>query len=178
MNQSQFAAEMGVNRSQVTHWKNDGRLVFCESGKVDVEASKIRISETADQNRDDVAARHADDRKNKKITTKVIPPVEADEQKINFSEGRAKEQHFKALQAELEYKQTVGELVSTADMKAAVTDLVTTFKQSIENLPHRIAADLVGKDIDFIRATLKQETFNVLAELQRGCEKKLNQVAE
>jgi hypothetical protein len=178
LNQSQFAKHMGWHRSRVTHLKQEGRLVFSGDGKlVDVEESIKKIKETEDPNRDDVKARHEKERneKDKSLETPQEPTEsylnEVD--KIKFSEGRAKEQHFKALRAELEYKESVGQLVSVEDMKHAVSDLVATFRQGIENMPHRVAADLVGKDIDVIRSTLRQEVFNVLHEMQKNCDEKI-----
>jgi hypothetical protein len=184
LNQTQFATHMGWSKGYVSQLKTAGRLVFAESGKVDVEASKVRIAETEDPNRDDVKERHAsarsDDSKVHEIgvngSSKAKKEKEVkDPNKMTFSTARAKEQEFKALQAELDYKERIGELVSKADMKAAVADMVTTFRQEIENLPHRISADLVGKDINEIRAILKRSVHDCLANLERGCEKKLNQ---
>ena len=173
LNQTQFAKHLGVSKGYVSQLKSAGRMVFAENGLVDVEASILRIQQTQDENRDDVKARHAAERaENKKPGKKE--PKEKDPNQISFSEGRAKEQHYKSLQAELEYQKAIGELVSTKDMQAAVADVVTTFRQAMENLPHRLASDLVGKDMDFIRATLKQECHAVLANLSRDFSEKIN----
>lgn len=184
LSQAQFAKTIGVDRSYITQLKQAGRLVLAENGKVDVEASMLRIAETADPNRDDVANRHAQARgKDTPVhemesgsATKKQKLVDfQDTDKLKFSEGRAKEQHYKALTAELEYKKTIGELVPKADMKMAVEDVVTNFRQKLENLPHSLAADLVGKDLDFIRASLKQEFHSVLTELTRDFSEKITQ---
>ena len=55
--QSEFARILGVGRSYVTALKKADRLVLNAIGNVLVEESKKRIAETADPNRDDVAAR-------------------------------------------------------------------------------------------------------------------------
>jgi hypothetical protein len=173
LNQTQFAKTIGKSKGYISMLKASGRLVMTEDGKlVDVEASIKLIADTADQNRDDVAARHEAERLARKNKKAIEVPAE-DLQKVKFSEGRAKEQHFKALQAELDYKKTIGELVSKQEMQMAVTDMVMTFRQSIENLPHRISADLVGKDVDVIRGLLRQEITSALNELQSNCKKKL-----
>lgn len=171
VSQAEFARMQVWSRSYVTQLKTEGRLVFDAAGKVDVEASLELIGKTADPNRDDVKARHAENRGEKKTKTKSLDEV-------NFSAGRAKEQHFKALQAELDYRKTIGELVSREDMQNAVADLVTTFRQEVENLPHRISADLVGKEITDIRATLKRCVHDILANLERGCEDRINSLSQ
>lgn len=175
VNQTKFAKEIGKSKGYISMLKSAGRLVMSEDGRlVNVEESIKLIADTADQNRDDVAARHEAERLAKKTQGKKVIEVPAEDlQKVKFSEGRAKEQHFKALQAELDYKKTIGELVSKQEMQMAVTDLVMTFRQAIENLPHRISAELVGKDIDFIRGSLRQEITAALNDLQTNCRKKL-----
>lgn len=171
MNQTEFARHMGVSKGYITQLKDAGRLVFSADGKVDVEASELRIRETADPNRDDVKTRHA----LAKQQPEPKKESKSDGHALKFSEGRAKEQHFKALQAEIEYEERIGNLVRKDDVEMAVADMVTTFRQALENLPHRVSTSLVNKDIDFIRATLKQEMHDALATLQRACDDKLKQ---
>lgn len=175
LNQTEFAAHIGVSKGYVTQLKQAGRIVMAENGKVDVQASELLIRETEDANRDDVRARHAAERDSDAPAQGAKKPNVKDVHHVTFSEGRAKEQHYKSLQAELEYQKTIGELVSKADMQAAVADVVTTFRQALENMPHRISAELVGKDIDFVRSSLKQECHAVLAELSREFHDKIQQ---
>lgn len=164
--QAAFAEQEGWHRSYVTKLKQAGRLVMSDDGKkVLVKESLAKIAETEDPNRDDVKNRHAAKRGNADQGADVV---------VKFSDGRAKEQHYKALRSEAEYKEMVGELVRAEDVKQAVADIVITFRQSLENLPHRLAPDLVGKDVDFVRSKLREETFNVLSQLQ----KKLNEKME
>ena len=54
-----------------------------------------------------------------------------------------------------------------------VPEWADAFRQRLENLPHRIAPEIVGKDLDAIRATLKQEVFGALAEMEREFSKQL-----
>jgi phage terminase Nu1 subunit (DNA packaging protein) len=168
MNQVQFAKEMGYSKGYVTQLKQAGRLVFKKDGQIDAEASKLKIAATADPNRDDVTKRHAEAKKNPQNKK----PSASD---MTFSEGRAKEQHFKALQAELEYQKTIGALVDIEEMRNAVADVVTVFRQTIENVPHSVGAELVGKDIEFIRARLKQAVNEALSEMERNFNEKIKE---
>lgn len=172
LKQIEFAKLLGVSRSYVTELKKNGRLVMTQNNLVDVEASQIRIQETADPNRDDVTQRHAAAKGRAETEKKKR---ERDPNHVTFSDGRAKEQHYKALQAEIDYKKTIGELVPMQDMKMAVTDMVMTFRQQLENLPHQLAPELVGKDHDFIRIVLKQRVHDALSDLERACSEKINQ---
>lgn len=180
--QAEFARIMGYNsRGYVTQLKQAGRLVIDDKGRVDIEASKIRIAETEDPSRDDVRARHAAKREAEKPAAEQKPKKETkakDPNAVSFSEARARKESAQAQQAEIELRKMLGELVSKADMQAAVADLVTNFRQTMENWPHNLAAELVGKDINEIRITLKHHVHDVLHNLERGITEKINQQQE
>lgn len=184
LNQTQFAKHIHVTKGYVSQLKQAGRLVFAENGLVDVEASIRRIKETEDPNRDDVKKRHAEERgvdslvdnigeQDSDKPTKAKKPKAVDANAASFSAGRAKEQHYKALQAEIEYNERMGLLVPKADMQAAIADVVTSFRQRLENMPFSLAAELVGQPLEAIRSRIKQEVFDVLSELSREFADKL-----
>ena len=162
--QSAFADLMGVNRSTVTRWKQEGRLVLDADGKVDMEASRARIKAT-EGSRDDVAARHAEERG---ATLPEAPnaPAEPKEDTTRAYWITRKEKAF-ALSAEREEMEKRRALVPIAEAKAITIDITVAFRSAAENLPHRIAPQLVGKDLDTIRATLKQEVQDLLYEIER-----------
>lgn len=163
VSQAEFARLNGWHRSRVTQLKQEGRLVIDgETGLVMIEESLLKIESSEDPNRDDVKKRHASQR-----------GQEEQNETSTFADARAKEQHYKALRAEAEYKEMIGELIRKSEVASAVSDMVSTFKQSVENLPHRIAPELVNKDIDFIRAKLRDEIYQMLKELQKNCEIKM-----
>jgi hypothetical protein len=172
--QAEFARIMGYARSYVTQLKKEGRLVLSEQGLVDVEASKTKIAATADPNREDVSQRHQKARDGE--TQKHTDP--ADKIGNSFQTARAVKERYLALNAKLDYEKQIGELVSKAEMQAAVADVVTTFRQGLENMPHRVSAELVGKDINEIRIILKQAIQHELANMERNFTEKLNQPSE
>jgi hypothetical protein len=51
--------------------------------------------------------------------------------------------------------------------------VVTVFRQTIENVPHSVGAELAGKDIEFIRARLKQAVDEALSGMERNFNEKL-----
>ena len=175
--QSEFARLLGVGRSYITALKKADRLVFNEIGNVMVEESRQRILETADPNRDDVVQRWAHAR---------CKPVEAEQETDDdgdekpaghdYQKSRAQKEHYLAEQARIQFERDVGKLVEKSDVDAAVADVVTTFRQRLENLPHRTAPELVGKDLDAIRGTLKQEVHGALSEMEREFSRQLEQI--
>jgi len=171
VSQAEFARMEGKARSYITALKGAGRLVMTEDGKVDVEASRARIAGTSDPNRDDVTQRHAENRQ--------AAPVEASQSdKIgsSYQAARAVKEKFSAMQAKLEYERAIGKVVEKSEVEGAIADVVTAFRQRLENMPHRIAPEIVGKDLDAIRATLKQEVFGALAEMEREFSKHIEQM--
>lgn len=177
LNQTQFAKHIGKSKGYVSQLKASGRLVFDEDEKlVDVEQSIQLIKDTADSNRDDVAARHAANRVQKTATeTENEGTQKEDEatdlQKIKFSEGRALEQHYKALRAQMEFLKESGELVYIKDMEMALSHVFIVFRQSVENMPNLLAPILVNKDLEFIRASIRENNESYLKELSLNLKK-------
>ena len=67
-------------------------------------------------------------------------------------------------------------MVEKSEVASAIEDVTSVIRQTLENLPHRTAPELVGKDLDAIRATLKQEVHGALADMEREFTKRLNQM--
>jgi hypothetical protein len=175
--QAEFARIIGVARSYVTALKKAGRLVQDSHGQVLVEASIKRIAETADPNRDDVRERHAEER-GQPVTVDMPETEETAEQPIShdYQRARAKKEYFLAEQARIAFERDIGKLIPKSEVDAAIEDVISALRQAIENMPHRTAPELVGKDLDAIRATLKQEIHNALADMEREFGKRLNQM--
>lgn len=177
--QSEFSRMIGVGRSYVTALKKADRIVLDDAGRVLVEESRKRIVETADPNRDDVVQRWALSR------GKVAEQPESEEPEAgdkpagadyHYQKSRAQKEHYLAEQARIQFERDIGKLVEKSDVDAAVADVVTAFRQRLENLPHRTAPELVAKDLDAIRAILKQEVHGALAEMEREFSKLIEQL--
>ena len=171
VSQAEFARMEGKARSYITALKNAGRLVMTADGKVDVEASRARLTDTADPNRDDVKERWEKER-----TPPAADPSQSDKIGNGYQAARAVKEKYAAMQAKLEYERAIGKMIEKSEVEAATIDVVTALRQAIENIPHRAAPELVGKDLDAIRATLKQEIHGALAEMEREFTKRLNQM--
>lgn len=182
--QAEFARIIGVARSYVTALKSAGRLVMTADGLVDVEASKTRIQETRDPNRDDVAARHAAARNPAAALAPSLPVQPNDDvsepggtDSMSYAAARAIKEKYAAKTAKLDYDRAIGLMVERAAVDAAVEDVMTTVRQALEQQPHRLAPLLVGQDLDAIRITLKQETARILGEMVHTFAKRLRQIA-
>lgn len=180
VNQSKFAQIIGVDRSYVTRLKKHDRLVLDDDGYVLVDESIQRIKDTADPNRDDVVSRWKNERGVLAPVVPVqpteLPPELAEDdspEEHSYQRARAKKEHFLAERARVDYLRDIGELVPIADMRAAVADVVTAFRQTLEQLPHRTGPELIGKDLDGIRATLKQDIRAALSDMEREFTKRL-----
>ena len=170
VSQAEFARMEGKARSYITALKTAGRLVMTADGKVDVEASRARIAGTSDPNRDDVSKRWAE--------TRSTPeePSAADKIGSSYQAARAVKEKFAAMTAKLDYERAIGKMVEKTEVANAIEDVTSVIRQTLENLPHRTAPELVGKDLDAIRATLKQEVHGALADMEREFTKRLNQM--
>jgi len=193
--QADFARRLGVSRSHVTGLKHAGRLVLTDNGLVDVDASIARIDATRDPNRDDVANRHAAARERLQTAPTPASPAShatdsrqpappesthhADpDESISYQAARTVKERYAAKTAKLEYERAIGLLVERAAVEAAVEDIMTTVRQSLEQQPHRLAPLLIGKDLDAIRATLRQETAHILGAMVADFAARLAQLAD
>lgn len=174
LNQSQFADHIGVHKSYVTELKQAGRLVFAENGKVDVEASKLLIKQTADANRDDVGARHAQNRG--AVENKNPPASLAMHERVGTSlqNSRAIKENYQARTAKMEYEKAIGELISLQDAKIWAADIGEFFRSSLENLAVGLAAELAMQNTAYIKAHLVEVHAEILNNLSKKIEKGLN----
>lgn len=191
LKQIEFAALLGVSRSYITKLKADGRLIMV-GDRVDVEASRVRIADTADPHRDDVASRWAEHRDRAAAAASAIElPLDDDDAlpedapatsalrsaSSSYVDARARKEQAQADIAEMERDKARGLLIERQAVEAAVEDVMTTVRQALEQQPHRLAPLLVGQDLDAIRITLKQETARILSEMVHTFAKRLRQIA-
>lgn len=168
-NQVQFAALLGCDKSHITRLKQQGRLVMVGEGRnalVDIEASKARIAAT-EGGRDDVAARHA--------AEKGQEAKKPDESRVS---AQTRKEMAQADIAEMERDQLRGKLIERELVEQALADVVAFARQGFENFPHRVAAQLVGKDFDQIMATLKQEVQGMIGDMHRDAGKALAELTK
>lgn len=177
MSLSEFARLQGWRPSYVTKLKQAGRLVLTDTGHVDVEASRARIKASEDPNRDDVRKRHAEARQ-------APPPAEpndpsppksdaADRAGQSYTTSRAVKERYLALNAKLEYERAAGQLVETAAVQRAGTEVGAVLRGALENLPDQLAPLLAEGDADRearIYAHLRDHAEQILAEISRKLE--------
>ncbi|SFI31246.1 hypothetical protein [Nitrosomonas sp. Nm34] len=155
VNQSEFAKILGYSRAAVTQFKKAGRLVMTEDGLVDVEASKQRIKETADPNRDDVVQRHASARGSNIEDDSDTGP--------GFQEARALKEHYHALQAKIDYETRIGELVERAEVERDWVEVATVLRTNLEKIPDSMASVLAAEtDSSRVHAILTEQIEKVL----------------
>lgn len=178
--QIDFAKFVGWDKAHITRLKQRGLVVARADGAVDFAATLARIIAHADPARDRtrqvnaerraaaaavvpaaaprapaLPARHADDG----------PPDESrTPDKQGFAATRARKEHWLAETARVEYEKLTATLVEAAAVQAAVEDAAAILRSGLENLPHRLAPEFVGKDLDEIRSTLRAEAQKLLGE--------------
>jgi pyruvate/2-oxoglutarate dehydrogenase complex dihydrolipoamide acyltransferase (E2) component len=149
---SAFARRLGVRPSYITKLRHDGRLVLTDDGKrVKVAESIARIEETRDENRDDVRARHAKEKKQKAGAAAAVgPPAPAASvpvppekkpraERSKFSDYRTRKMLADAELAEMERDKIRGTLVQLDTVRAAGVEVGTALRAALENLPDQLA---------------------------------------
>ena len=96
----------------------------------------------------------------------------------SFQASRAMKEKYLALQAQAEYQRIIGELLPRADVIAALDDVVAIARQGLENLPHRTAPRLYGKELDAIRAVLREDIGALMREMHADAQRQLAQLTQ
>ncbi|HEU0198337.1 MAG TPA: hypothetical protein VFQ88_14145, partial [Nevskiaceae bacterium] len=145
LTRTQFAAELGVAGSTITRWAQAGRLVFVDTKKIDVEASKRRLQATEDPaphlaaRRAQLAeARQARKTQNAGVgdhagaenaatasaeAANGIDGLEIESIGLEMKRARLKTERYKAEQAQIEVEKLRGTLVERSNVDYTVESL-------------------------------------------------------
>lgn len=166
LNQSEFAKHIGVERGYITQLKTAGRLVM-QDGKVDVEASMLKIEETKDPSKQGVKNRHAKERQ--QANTKPEINTDSDKHIDSYQNSRAKKEKYSALQAQIAYEKEIGLLLLAVEAKSAVADGDAIIRNRLESLPDLLAPQLAAEsDEQKIRSMLIDHIEQMLGDLSRS----------
>lgn len=172
--QQQFADRCGKHKSYVTRLKHAGRLVMV-GGFVDVERSLALIAETSDPEKIYVAERLAAERAAKQDGRPVKTIEDTSEGGGTYQEARAIKARYDALAARRDYEIAIGKLIDRQEVDQALLDVVSFARKGLENLPHRVAAQLVGKDFDQIMAILRTGIIGIMDDMHREAQKQFRE---
>ena len=172
ISQAEFARTMGVNRSTVSRWREAGRLAMV-GDQVDVEASRTMLAQSSG-GRDDVKARHALE----KVEDDAPIPEAVKKELESRASAQARKENALADLAEIERDQKRGNLVDKKEVEAVAADVMVLFRQLLENQAHRLAAILVGKDIDATRALIKQDGNEIIASTWKEFDRRVTELGQ
>lgn len=155
LTQSAYADHRGVAKSYITKLKQEGRLVLNPAGLVDVAASDALVDQTADPNRDDVAARHQAGRSGQ--------PAGGEPVGSGYQAARAVKERYLALEAKRAYEEAMGQLRDAREVEALVAGAMSELRQRLENLANTLAPELAAMSEEGrVRAHLRDEFAHAL----------------
>lgn len=200
-----FSKHIGCKRNYAYELKKADRLVLTDDGKkVKVAESIARIEETRDPSKAGVAARHAAERgaaartghaenepnqalapaESAQAATETIaasttpqpPEGEGAARGYDYQNSKAKREHFAAMEAEASYRQKMRELLDAGEVRAAMVEVLTVLRTSMEGLPYNLAPVLAAtSDEAQIKSLMSAEVEHALktaadslAKLGRG----------
>jgi hypothetical protein len=187
----QFSAHLGFGRTYAYQLQKDGRLVMADDGRhVLVAESVERIEATKDPARQGVAVRHSM-RRAAKADASQQPQVadgeaaepdtdtlgEAGDAKpgtpsYSFQVSKAKREHYAALDAEATYRARMKELLEASEVRAALVEVMTVLRTSLEGIAHRLAPALAAEvDEGEVRSMLDAEIRHALSTASDGLAK-------
>jgi hypothetical protein len=190
LTRAEFARRAGYQRSYVTRLGQQGRLVLSDDGrKVWLNASVAQIKSTKDPSRSSDQARAAAAKRHQPdaepSTGAPIAPEAADSPagasaasqadgddvatpSGRYADWRVRSERAKALAAERDLAISLGDLLRSDDVRAAVSAAFTEARSRLECLPDQLAPVLAGLPSEqAVRMRLTDEFELVLEELSR-----------
>ena len=99
----------------------------------------------------------------------MAPLAETGKIDVIFRQAQAQERAFAAKIEELKYKEMAGQLIRTDAVRAAWAKRITSARDALLQIPHRLAPVLAAEsDMERVAQLLEDELRNALAELSRG----------
>ncbi len=187
----QFSAHLGFGRTYAYQLQKEGRLVMAGDGKHVLVAESIgRLEATKDPARQGVAARHsakraakasahlpltAEDETTAAEEANTVDDAEdekPDTPSFSFQVSKAKREHYAALDAEATYRARMKELLEASEVRAALVEIMTVLRTSLEGIAHRLAPALAAEvDEGEVRAMLDAEIRHALSTASEGLSK-------
>ena len=172
---SQFARLCGVNRSTVTRWLQNGRIVADHAGMIDPEAAaRMRIATESPMPQHQ--ARKAQFDEARAAGRSGGPSVDlddgdADAEQIllgaELKRATVDLQRAKAELALLEVDRVAGTLVELAEVQFVLADTGTLVRAELEAMPDRLASELIAfaSDRAAMHAALERWAFDALTRI-------------
>ncbi len=91
-------------------------------------------------------------------------PIEDDE--LDLEQEKAKKERVNRLIAELKLAKMKGEVHSSKDVENVMTDMLSSFKSRLMNLPAKVSPILTQRDTGFINDYMTNEILSILTELK------------
>lgn len=121
ISQAAYAKQRGVTPARINHLISKGVIILV-NGKVDPDQADAAIEAAANPAYSKTLGRPAKDRG-----------------PSNYADAAAREKHFKALLAELDFKEREGELVDANDLRHELATVFTVVKTSLRSIPAKVA---------------------------------------
>lgn len=187
VSQAEFARRMGVNKSTVTRWVQNGRITLTGDGRVDVDqASRERTASESPMP-------HHQARK-AQIDAEKAQPAQPDAQPADPMAGAGQVQRLGAAlkvetlklqkakreMAELELDKIAGTLVERQVVDAVLEEIGRAVRRLLQNMPDRLAGTIASHagDPAAIRKTLDEGAHDMAHEVADLLERKTEALSE
>ena len=145
MTQAEFAKEVGVSQPRVSKYIRDGIIKKglaketpkAKRFKIDSEIAKAELANELDETR----ITKANVAGNRDMVN-AICAAGLDVNNLDYRTSRALNEHYKAALKKIEYEEKKGDLVPTKDVEKEAFECARMVRDSIINIPNRIADQL------------------------------------
>ena len=167
---AEFARRMNISKSHLTQMCTAGKIPVNKNGKIDFEpAQRLMLATTKDnmggrpkklkprQKDNSVKISYGDD-----LSNEDIVKIEVELKKAKLSN-----EQFRALTAELEYKEKERKLISIDELSGTIAEVGSSMRENFLTIGSKLAGSLVGKTAAEIREAIDDEVNEILTTLYK-----------
>jgi phage terminase Nu1 subunit (DNA packaging protein) len=177
LNQAQLAERLGVSAPYVHKLKEKGVITFGPDGKVDAEEAVAAVLDYTN-----IARSEKLKKAREKSEASAGPASAADEVEpgmLPFADSQRRAAHYKALLAELEYREREGELVRKELMRQTAAGIGRKTFEVLMNIPARTSAIYAAEpDPDVIYRQQKKDLLEALTGLRQWIRREFDKTFE
>ena len=187
VSQAEFARRMGVNKSTVTRWVQNGRITLAADGRVDVDqASRERDASESPMPHHQARKAQIDSQKAQLPAQPAQPadpmPGAGQVEKLGaaLKIETLKLQRAKREMAELDLDRLAGALVERETVDRVLDEIGRAMRRLLQNMPDRLAGTIAAHagNAAAIRKTLNEGAHDMAHEVADLLERKIEDLSE
>lgn len=165
VSQREFARRVGVSSTAVQKALRNGRISATPDGRIDFESQIKNWKGLKDQSKERTAPHEKQKQNNRKKpkpergerydpVDHTPSPHDASQSLNSYQQAKTAKEIYSAKLRQVEYEEKMKILLPRDDVKAAIYRFCRIVRESITNIPDRVASEVAARLVDYLRPLL------------------------